>query len=281
MERRLFKSNERVAHRSLEGSIDNRVFVDGTFMTVVAPIANLLSARGGALERQLLFGDVFCVLEIHNGLAFGFEKYSGYVGYVSSEHLGGLIIPTHQIATMGAHVYPEQSIKTVPNLMLPFGAVISAISMRGDFWEIEQGFVSIKQVTPITELVQDVAATALRFLGVPYLWGGDSNLGIDCSGLVHTALKCAKINCPRDSDQQAAFFPVLDASEELQRGDLVFWKGHVAIMIDAVNVVHANGHHMSVTVENLDKVANRIYQIEQKRVNLRSRPVGLVKRKTP
>lgn len=270
MDRRTYRCNGSVAHESLRGSVDGVDFVEGDLRSVAAPVADLLTGPAGALDRQLLHGDGFCVLEEAGDYAFGFAVPSGFVGYVAVADLRDVVAPTHRVATMGAHVYSSRSIKTVPVMALPFGATVAAADQSDGFWRVADGYIPEQQVIPLAELEPDTAATALRFLGVPYLWGGDSNFGIDCSGLVHAALRAAGRDCPRDSDQQEVFFAPADG--DIQRGDLVFWSGHVGLMVDAGTIVHANGHHMATTVEPLDMVKARILAAEGKEVTSIRRP---------
>ncbi len=270
MDRRTFRCNGSVAHESLRGSVDGVDFVEGELRSVSASVADLLTEPAGALDRQLVHGDGFCVLEEVDDYAFGFAVPSGFVGYIAVSDLREVAEPTHRVTTLGAHVYASRSIKTIPVMALPFGATVAAADQGDAFWRVADGYVPEQQVVPLRDLETDAAATALRFLGVPYLWGGDSNFGIDCSGLIHAALRAAGQDCPRDSDQQEAFFAV--ASGHTQRGDLVFWQGHVGMMVDADAIVHANGHHMATTVEPLDLVKARILQAEGKEVTSIRRP---------
>nr|WP_325253024.1 C40 family peptidase [Amylibacter sp.] len=270
-DRRLWRANGRVAHSSLQGQLQGVTFTDGTPLRICVPVADVLAAPDGALDRQLIYGDGFTVLEFRDGFAFGFETCSGYVGTVLATELADLPEPTHRVTSFGAHLYPERSIKTVPVMTLPFDGMLACFDLRDGFWRTAHGYVPAQQVAPVTAVDPDTAQTALRFLGVPYLWGGDSNQGIDCSGLIHAALRAAGRECPRDSDQQAAFFEEIPEGSALQRGDLVFWAGHVAMMLDAETIVHANGYHMMVTVEKLDAVAARIQAAEGKEISKRAR----------
>lgn len=270
-DRRLWRGNGRVAHSSLQGQVQDVAFTDGVSLRISVPVANVLVAPSGALDRQLIYGDGFTVLEARDGYAFGFAERSGYVGYVLAAELADLPEPTHRVTSFGAHVYPERSIKTVPAMTLPFDSFIACSKPADGFWQTAQGFVSEQQLAPIDTLETDIAKTALRFLDVPYLWGGDSNYGIDCSGLIHAALRAAGQQCPRDSDQQAAFFNGIPEGSKLQRGDLVFWAGHVAMMLDGEAIVHANGHHMAVSIEKLDDVVDRIQAAEGKSVSKQAR----------
>jgi hypothetical protein len=270
IDRRTYLCNGSVAHESLRGHIENVDFVEGDLRSVAVSVAPLLTRPGGTLDRQLLYGDGFCVLEEVDDYAFGFAVPSGFVGYVAVVDLWAVVQPTHRVMTMGAHVYTSRSIKTCPLMTLPFGATVAATDQGDGFWCIANGYVPAPQLMPVTVLEMDAASTALRFLGVPYLWGGDSNFGIDCSGLIHVALRVAGRDCPRDSDQQEAFF--VPAEGDLQRGDLVLWEGHVGMLVDADTIVHANGYHMSTTVEPLADVKARILALEGKEVTSIRRP---------
>ena len=162
------------------------------------------------------------------------------------------------------------AVSVAPLLTRPGGTLDRQLLYGDGFWCIANGYVPAPQLMPVTVLEMDAASTALRFLGVPYLWGGDSNFGIDCSGLIHVALRVAGRDCPRDSDQQEAFF--VPAEGDLQRGDLVLWEGHVGMLVDADTIVHANGYHMSTTVEPLADVKARILALEGKEVTSIRRP---------
>ncbi|MBR9864541.1 MAG: C40 family peptidase [Rhodobacteraceae bacterium] len=271
-DRRLWRGNGRVAHSSLSGQVGEIPLTEGELLTVQVPVADLLAAPQGALDRQLVFGERFCVLETRQGYAFGFAEPSGYVGYIEAVHLCAMEAPTHRVRTFGAHLYPTRSIKTVPALTLPFDSFLTCSEQKDGFWKTPHGFVPEQQVSPIEAVTTDAAGTALRFLGVPYLWGGDSSLGIDCSGLVHAALRAAGRDCPRDSDQQEAFFDAVPSGADLQRGDLVFWKGHVGMMLDREHIVHANGHHMCTTAEPLARVVERIRDAEAREISAYCRP---------
>ena len=267
---RVHKSSGRVAHDSMRGQISGVTFTQGTVQQVKVPVADLMDRPDGALDRQLICGDGFRVLEDTDGYAFGFAEPSGYVGYVRCDALGDLAEITHVVATFGAHIYPTRSIKTAPVRGLPFGAGLTCGQEQDGFRQTEFGYVPVQQVQNAGQIEPDFAATALRFEGVPYLWGGDSHWGLDCSGLIHAALRLGGRDCPRDSDQQEAFFPAVNG--DMQRGDLVFWKGHVGMLTDARTIVHANGHHMAVTVEPVADVVDRIQKAEGKEVTSVRRP---------
>lgn len=227
---------------------------------IKTPVANLMRSENGPLDRQLLFGDGFYVSEIHNGWAKGCRNSDGYSGYVDAASLAGWADPTNRIADMGAHIYPKPDIKSLPLMHLPFQADLTVVGEIGDFAELAGGgYVHQQQIEPLTTLEPDTIRTAERFLGVPYLWGGNSQYGLDCSGLVSAATKAAGINCPADSgEQEANFGEPLAEDTPLIRGDLIFWKGHVGLMTSADMLLHANGYHMKVVCEPLVEAVNRI-----------------------
>ncbi len=262
IDRRLYPSNGRVAHKSLAGKEDETILTDGVLKSVAVPVADLLGSIDGNLERQLLFGDSFLVLEEDSGGGYAFGKAidGGYVGYVDGAGLGEANSATHWITTLGGHVYDVANIKTTPRTSLPFTARVAVRHDAGDFAELQTGgYVPKQQLAKMHQVDRDFVATAERLLGTPYLWGGDSNTGLDCSGLVHLCLRAAGQDCPRDSDLQGESLGCeLDLNEPLKRGDLMFWQGHVGIMLNATEIVHANAHHMSVTLENFRKVCDRI-----------------------
>jgi cell wall-associated NlpC family hydrolase len=227
---------------------------------IKSPVANLLRAVDGALERQLLFGEGFNVVGTDDGWAKGSREKDGYRGYIKQSDLAPWIAPTHQVTAIGAHVYSEPDIKTVPDMHLPFQAEITVLYEEGDFARLEgSGYVHQQQIGLIGSLEADYVKTAQRFMGVPYLWGGNSQYGIDCSGLISAAMKGAGIECAADSgDQETSIGEYIDADTPLRRGDLIFWKGHVGLMTSPDMLLHANGYHMKVMLEPLGVVIKRI-----------------------
>jgi cell wall-associated NlpC family hydrolase len=188
----------------------------------------------------------------------------GYVGYVPSGALQhGTVEPTHRIQALGTFLYGEPAIKSPPLMHLAMNALMVARGGDEKFLELANGcFVVARHVAPIGRNARDFVEIAERFIGTPYLWGGRTRIGLDCSGLVQTALQTAGIAAPRDTDMQQAELghgiPVTDDLGNLARGDLVFWRGHVGIMLDSVLMIHANAHHMMVAVEPLAEMAQRV-----------------------
>jgi cell wall-associated NlpC family hydrolase len=209
---------------------------------------------------QLLLGEIFEVLDEADGFAWGQARRDGYVGYVALDALGEPATPTHQVAALRTYGFERPSIKAPALGPFSLNALVSAVEVEGRFIRDAGGawFVD-RHLAPVgLDFALDPAAVAEQHLGTPYLWGGRESLGLDCSGLVMQALLACGRACPRDTDQQEAAF-VQDADPAaLRRGDLVFWKGHVAMMLDADHIIHANAHHMAVAVEPLNTAIARI-----------------------
>lgn len=259
-DRRLWPANDRIAHAVLAGRVDVETpLTEGRAMQVGVPVADLLEQPWGALDRQLLFGNRFTMLEDHNGWAFGFAKQSGYVGYIRRDVLEDEADKTHRVKTLGAHVYATPDMKTKPKMLLPYGALLHIDGRKGHFLNCGHGWVHEHQLEDIGTPHPDPVEVAELFLGVPYLWGGDSTFGIDCSGLIHIAMRAAGIDCPRDSDQQASNLGEAIAKDVApKRGDILFWNGHVGILQDAEYLIHANGYHMAVVREPVEQAIARI-----------------------
>ena len=188
----------------------------------------------------------------------------GYVGYV---HEGALTEqvrePTHMVRAIGTFLYPEPDIKSAPWMHLSITASLAIAEEGATFCRLaDGGHVPARHVIDRTRFAADFVSVAERFVGVPYAWGGKTRLGVDCSGLVQVAMQAAGHVCPRDSDMQQAEVgeevPIHERLDNLQRGDLVFWKGHVGIMTDAFLLLHANAHHMAVVLEPLNTAVDRI-----------------------
>ena len=227
---------------------------------VCTPVSNILDVPNGALQRQMLFGDGFVVDRVDGDWAYGMRKSDGYAGVVAQSSLAGWADPTVCVRDLGAHVYPEPNIKTVPLMHLPFQARITVVGEQGEFVELAAGgYVHQMQVAPISEVEVDFVRTAERYLGVPYLWGGNAQYGIDCSGLVSAALRGAGMAGPADSGpQERGLGQTIPTDAPLTRGDLIFWRGHVGLMFNDDLLLHANGHHMRVAFEPLLQAEERI-----------------------
>lgn len=219
-------------------------------------VADLLASPQGPRDRQLLMGEAVTVLGRRDGIAHVRAEKDRYHGFLPDAALGPAVTPTHRVAAPATHAYAAPDIKSADLLSLSFGARITALSETGNFIETAHGHIPKRHLKPVDSHEDDPAATALLFLGTPYLWGGNSRWGIDCSGLVQAALLACGLPCPGDSDLQAqAFAP---ATGPRRRGDLLFWKGHVAMALDDARLIHANAHHMATAIEDADAALARI-----------------------
>jgi cell wall-associated NlpC family hydrolase len=229
--------------------------------TVAQPVADLLARPGGPRHRQLLWGEAVTVLGRVPGHALIRAEKDGYHGYISDAALGPPSRPTHRVAAPSTNVYTAPDLKSPDRLALSHGSRVVARGDAGEFVETSAGFLPKQHVAPVDRHDSDQVAVAQLYLGTPYLWGGNSRWGIDCSGLIQSALLTCGRECPGDSDLQHAAFPHIDPAD-LRRGDLVFWKGHVGMMLNGDDMIHANAHHMAVTIDPLAEVAARIKQKE-------------------
>jgi cell wall-associated NlpC family hydrolase len=254
---RLIPCNGRVALTGWPGQAGR--YVDGELRAVVAPVADLLREPDGALDCQLLFGAEFLVLEDRDGWSFGQAVRDGYVGYVRSDQLQQAVAVSHKITALASHVYSAADMKSDAVKTLPFGARLRG-QIEGDFLGLSGGgFVPVQHIKPIGEIEPDFVARFESFLGIPYLWGGNSTWGMDCSGALQLALHAAGRDCPRDTDMQVLELGNKLADDApLKRGDLIFWQRHVGVMLDPETLIHANAHHMAVAVEPLGRAIKRI-----------------------
>ena len=256
---RLWPSNGRVAHDRLRGQIEGVTFTAGEVHSVAEPLTDLLNLQGKR-ERQLPLGETFRVLETEDGLAFGFAERDGYVGFVAAEDLQQEVQPTHRVSARATHLYATADMKSPDQMTLSCGAKLRITAQVGRFGLTAQGlYVPMVHLMPVGYVEPDPVAVAERLLGTPYLWGGNSSFGLDCSGLVQMCLLASGVDCPGDADlQEAALGQPLPPNAALQRGDLVFWKGHVAIATSPTTLIHANAFHMAVALEDVETAIDRI-----------------------
>lgn len=227
-------------------------------MATTSAIMRSAAGAGAEAASQLLPGEGFAVLDLAGGWAWGYSLHDHYVGYVPAALLADPVEPTHRVTAREALVFAGPSIKTAAVATLPFGARIAG-TMGETFLETANGFVHRRHVAPIGELSPDPVAVAETFLGMPYLWGGRGADGIDCSGLVQAALAACGIAAPRDTDmQREALGTALPEEARLRRGDIVNFPGHIGLMADETHLLHANAHWMSVVIEPLADVADRL-----------------------
>jgi cell wall-associated NlpC family hydrolase len=258
---RLTLAHGEVAALGLEGLLQARRYLRPEPMQAVFPVAAIRREPSRSAEQmdQLLFGERFDVLERRDGWAFGQALRDGYVGWTRLEVLGPAgPAPTHWIGALRTFAFSEPSIKSAPVARLSMNALVHEAGREGPFVRLEgSGYVVERHLRPLGRWAADPAAVASQFLHAPYLWGGRESVGLDCSGLVQQALYACGVAAPRDSDQQARLGREV-ASEELARSDLVFWRGHVGMMLDGETLIHANAFHMAVAGEPLAETIARV-----------------------
>ena len=280
-DRRLTPARGDIAAEGLRGRIDAEAYVRGEPAQVVAGAMAIrrAPAHDAMLETQALFGDNFTVYERKGEWAWGQMLSDGYVGYVSLSDLAAPpVAPTHRVSALRTFVFAEPDLKSMPLLALSMNCKISAEEESGRFvLATRAGWIFKGHLSGLDEFAADWVAEAEMFTGAPYLWGGKVSLGTDCSGLIQTALNAGGYECPRDTDMQEdvvgeAIAPARDFSN-LQRGDIVFWKGHVGVMIDGERLLHANAFHMATAIEPLRDAVDRILPV--------AGPITTVKRLSP
>lgn len=265
LDRRLNPYREDLAGAHLKGLVEAPLYAECAPMRVIRATAPLRRAKDATLgyETELLFGEIFEMYELREGWAWGQAKRDGYVGYLRAETLGPCAqTATHRITALRSFLYAVPGIKVTPLGHLPFGAEVSVLAQDGDFVRTSDGYLYARHLGPMAPEEDDPVSVAERFLGVPYLWGGKSSLGLDCSGLVQTACHACGIPALRDSDMQesslGAAVSIPADPMAYQRGDLLFWPGHVAIAQGNGFMIHANAHFMEVTSEPIGPALDRI-----------------------
>lgn len=249
----------RLAHISLKGTLPAERYTTGEMKRVIHPAARLhLDRESPATDRQILYGHKVCQLDPFAQITR--DETSGYVGHVADGVLGIWAEPTHRVAARATLLFAAPDIKSPDPLPISAGSLLRIIEQDGALARTHDGrYVPAAHLTDAARPEPDLAATAALLLGTPYLWGGNSAFGIDCSGLVQLACEAAHIPCPGDSDQQmAALGTELPEGTPPMRGDLMFWKGHVAIVHDPDTLIHANAGAMAVALEPLRDAVNRI-----------------------
>ena len=259
---RLILARPDLAAAGLEGLVAAERYAPTCPMRVAAAVAPVWRAPDAASERldELIYGEAFEALETAGGFVWGQAARDGYVGYAQAEALAPAgAAPTHRVAALRTYAFAEPSIRSAARGPFSLNALVAVESEEGAFSRVADGaWFWSGHLAPIGCFERDPAAVAERFLGAPYLWGGRTSVGLDCSGLIQQALYACGRACPRDTDQQMAAFPCAIEPGGLERGDLVFWKGHVGMMLDWERMIHANAHHMAVVIEPLAEATLRI-----------------------
>jgi cell wall-associated NlpC family hydrolase len=262
---RLTPARGDIAAKHLEGKVKAERFVSGEACEIIDAIAPVRERPTGdaSLLTQALGGERVTIYDRNGeGWAWGQLENDGYVGWIPEIAIAApSAAPTHKVIAIRTFAFPGPSIKLPPIDTQMMGARLTVTREDGVFAVTPEGWYLPRQhLARIDHYEADYVAVAERFLGTPYLWGGKSSLGIDCSGLVQIAMNAAGLACPRDSDMQqdAIGQPLDDSTSDLRRGDLLFWKGHVAIVRDADTIVHANAHHMATVIESTQEAIARI-----------------------
>ncbi len=274
---RLTPARPDLAARSLEGRVTATRFVDGWTRQVIGDTVPLRRApqADAPLDTEALFAERLTVFEEAGGWAWVQAQRDGYVGYTPLEGLGTPVLePTATVKVLRALIFSRPDLKSRPLGALSLSAGVTVTGGHGLFSVIARGddpawgHVFTDHLTVPADVAGDFVAEAERFLGVPYLWGGRSSLGLDCSGLVQVALERSGRPAPRDADMQEAALGTALMTDPvawdglaglgLRRGDLVFWAGHVGIMVDAAHMIHANATHMAVSIDDVAAFAARV-----------------------
>jgi cell wall-associated NlpC family hydrolase len=267
LDRRLHAYRPDLAEAGLEGRVDALRFVAGTPARVAVPVIGLRPvpdlAKG--IDTELLLGEEVTVYDRADGWCWVKASGDNYVGYLPETALSDVLVaPTHVVTVQRTFLYQEAELRKPYQSILSMGSrvrIVGEAETRGNHYVMLEDGTAIfaKHVRPIGEAQGgDYVDVASRFLETPYLWGGRSGLGIDCSGLVQLSMLMTGRSVPRDTDMQAAGLGEPIDRADLRRGDLVFWKGHVAILEDPETIIHANGHTMTVARENLQDAIKRI-----------------------
>ena len=261
MDRRRTAYSGRVAATQLQGIVAADEFSDGTQAWICAPVADLLDAPDGKRDRQLIAGTTVRVYDADGPMRFVQSGRDQYVGWVHETQIADKWQATHQVIAPCTHAFQHADIKSKDLCRLSFGVQLPVTDIANDMAQTPLGYVPTVMLGKIGKLDTNPAEIAQKFIGVPYLWGGNSADGIDCSGLVQMAILGSGIACPGDSDMQRdEVGDLLPENTAIQAGDLFFWPGHVAMAIDAHRIIHANAHHMAVTVETIEIGFNRMGQ---------------------
>jgi cell wall-associated NlpC family hydrolase len=265
-DRRVTPARSDLAAGFLKGKVEATRFKDGHAARVCVPAVALRPKPGDGIgiDTELVYGEPVTVYDEASGYAWVQSGHDGYVGYLPTAALDREAAPaTHRVTALRTFIYAAASIKTPDPVAIPHGAWLMVAGQEGSFARLADGrFVHAAHLSPLGEIVSDPVSVAEMFLHAPYLWGGRTSLGLDCSALVQTALRAAGHAAPRDSDMLERWMPVTvpfgATPGGLKRGDAVFWKGHCGLMLDPERLIHANGHHMAVAIEPLAEAERRI-----------------------
>ena len=275
MDPRLTPANEIVACFTLKGKINHSNFVEAKNYQVNVPFVDLLGSPNGKRNRQLIYGSKVKYFSAAKGWAFIQNTYDSYVGYVPESTIASETQKTHIVTAPLAHVFMEPNIKSKNIEILPLAARVSGEVLENGFLETELGWISVLQLKRKTEISKDPVEVSKLLQNAPYLWGGNTTLGIDCSGLIQISLLLCGIDCPGDSDQQMnTLGQNIDIGSPRKKGDILFWKGHVAWALNESQILHANAYHMATVIEEANEAIERIKKQDNNSVIAHKRLIG-------
>ena len=258
---RLTPFSGRVAHSSLKGQIAAPEFSAGHVMRLGTPLADLLRSPSGPRDRQILQGAQLCQLDTLGEMAYVQALADGYCGWVARAALRPDHPVTHRVRAPATHIYDRPDLKSPELASLSLNAQVQITGEEGAFLRSPVGWLPRQHLAPLDQPERDPVAVAESLVGTPYLWGGNSRSGLDCSALVQLALHACNHPCPGDSDlQQEALGPALPKGTPPKRGDLLFWRGHVAWVCAPDMILHATAYSMSVLTEPMAPALARIAQ---------------------
>jgi len=276
---RRYAYRDDLAAASLKDKVKAQRYVEGELRQVVGAVApiRLVPRFDAPLLTEALYGELATIYQVSEGWAWLQMQEDGYVGYMPMNNLSAIIDePTHWVASPGTFIYPAPELKRPPIMRVSSNSRVTVTGREGRFYELSRGgYIFSGHLRPGEEKAKDFVTIAERFVDVPYLWGGRSSVGIDCSALVQLAMQGAGLVCPRDTDMQEGEVGEALADtklEKLKRGDLVFWRGHVGIMTSAEKLIHASGHQMEVMQEPVARAVERISETHGEVTSIRRIP---------
>ena len=261
-DKRLTPARPDLAAAHLKGTVDAPRYAEGEKFSVCVGRTGLRvrPSADAAQDSELLFGEVFTVYDCAHGWAWGQAANDLYVGYVAEDALATVFATQGRVSALLAPVFLGPDLKTPVRDLLPLNAAVPVKVREGDYVKIADGHY-LHQRHLAAETEKDFVTVAERFLGVPYVWGGKTAAGLDCSGLIQTALQAVGKAAPRDTDMMEKALGDAVSLSGLRRSDLVFWKGHMGVMLDETRLLHANAFHMAVAIEPLTDAVTRIEKV--------------------
>ena len=255
-----------LASKSYKGIVSRKKYVDGIIHTVTSNYSPIYNKKNSQLSTQLLFGERCKVFDTSKGWSWVQSLRDDYVGYTPSKNLKKLIFtPSHKVKSLRTFIYSKPNIKSKILSYLSFNSLVKISSTKSGFCKIQNlGWCPKNDLSKISEKKFNIVNLARQFLNTPYYWGGRDSHGIDCSGLIQNIMQMKNINFPRDTDMQEDFCTRSILRKNLKAGDLVFWKGHVALMTDKKKIIHANAFHMKTQEEPLVTAEKRIFKTNGK-----------------